>query len=100
TIIIEAEFMPAAASVEIRVCDTGSGIPADILPHVFEPFFTTKPGRGTGLGLSISQTYVRGHGGEIRVESKEGVGTTVHITLPVRGERMHPAVEENSEVVV
>jgi len=100
TIIIEAEFMPATATVEIRVCDTGCGIPTDILPHVFEPFFTTKHGRGTGLGLSISQTYVRGHGGEIRVESKEGVGTTVHITLPARGERMHPAVEENSEVVV
>jgi len=43
---------------------------------------------------------VRGHGGEIRVESKEGVGTTVRITLPVRGEKMHLEAEENSEVVV
>lgn len=99
TITLEAEAM-TAATVEIRISDTGSGIPADILPHVFEPFFTTKRGKGTGLGLSISQAYVRGHGGEIRVESKEGAGTTVRITLPVRGERIQSGVEENSEVLV
>ena len=64
--------------------DTGSGIPADILPHIFEPFFTTKRGKGTGLGLSITQSYVRSHGGDIQVESVAGLGTTVRVTLPIR----------------
>ena len=68
--------------IELRVRDTGSGIPADILPHVFEPFFTTKRGKGTGLGLSISQAYVRSHGGDIQVESVPECGTTVRVTLP------------------
>ena len=70
--------------IELRVRDTGSGIPADILPHVFEPFFTTKRGKGTGLGLSISQNYVRSHGGDIQVESIPGSGTTVRVTLPMQ----------------
>ena len=99
TISIEAEMMAAADVVEIRVRDTGSGIPEDILPHIFEPFFTTKRGQGTGLGLSISQTYVRRHGGEIRVESKEGEGTTVRITLPMRGQAAPEGEEEESEVI-
>jgi signal transduction histidine kinase len=73
-----------AGLVELRVIDTGCGIPADILPHIFEPFFTTKRGQGTGLGLSISQSYVRSHGGDIHVESRPGEGTTVRVNLPMR----------------
>jgi signal transduction histidine kinase len=84
--------------IEVSVTDTGTGIPADILPHVFEPFFTTKRGKGTGLGLSISQAYVRSHGGDIRVESLPEQGTTVRITLPIRQEGR--AVPENDEEVV
>lgn len=99
TISIEAEMMPAADMLEIRVRDTGTGIPADILSHVFEPFFTTKRGQGTGLGLSISQTYMRSHGGEIRIESKENEGTTVRITLPMRGQAAPQGKEEESEVI-
>jgi len=83
-ITILADEVKFAGMVELRVRDTGSGIPADILPHVFEPFFTTKRGRGTGLGLSISQAYVRSHGGDIQVESIAGYGTTVRVTLPLR----------------
>lgn len=70
--------------IEVRVADTGCGIPADILPRVFQPFFTTKRGQGTGLGLSISQAYVRNHHGEIGVESVPNRGTTVRFNLPVR----------------
>jgi signal transduction histidine kinase len=87
-------------SLEIRVSDTGSGIPPDILPHVFEPFFTTKRGRGTGLGLSISQTYVRSHNGEIRVDSVPNHGTTVTLTLPIRQEEANENAKEESEIVV
>jgi two-component system, NtrC family, sensor kinase len=73
----------ARPGVRIAVADTGSGIGPDALPHVFEPFFTTKPrGQGTGLGLAISRDIVVEHGGEIRVETEEGRGTTVEIWLP------------------
>jgi signal transduction histidine kinase len=83
-IIISASKLTFVDVIEIRVTDTGCGVPADILPHIFEPFFTTKRGKGTGLGLSISQTYVRNHSGDIRVDSVPQHGTTVTITLPIR----------------
>lgn len=73
----------SSEGVTIRVSDTGSGIPPEILPHVFEPFFTTKRGKGTGLGLSISQAYVRSHNGDIEIQSTPQRGTTVTITLPL-----------------
>ncbi len=67
----------------IQVSDTGAGIPADVLERIFDPFFTTKPvGVGTGLGLSICHTIVTGMGGEIEVDSKVGVGTTLRVVLP------------------
>jgi signal transduction histidine kinase len=99
-IAISADKLTFVDSVEIRISDTGAGIPPDILPHVFEPFFTTKRGKGTGLGLSISQTYVRSHGGDIRVDSVLNHGTTVTIMLPVRQEANEETPEENPEVVV
>ncbi len=80
--------------IELQVTDTGCGISADILPHVFEPFFTTKRSKGTGLGLSISQSYLRSHGGDIRLESAAGGGTTVRVLLPVRQERTEAEPEE------
>ena len=99
-ISISANKLTYVDSLEIRVSDTGAGIPLDILPHVFEPFFTTKRGKGTGLGLSISQTYVRSHNGEIRVDSVVNHGTTVTITLPIRQEENEGAATETAEVVV
>ena len=93
-ITILADKVKLADVVELRVCDTGSGIPADILPHVFEPFFTTKRGKGTGLGLSITRNYVRSHGGDIQVESIAGYGTTVRVTLPMRQNKPVPVNEE------
>ncbi len=66
-----------------RFEDTGTGIPAEVLPHIFRPMLTTKPeGKGTGLGLPICRDVVRGHGGEIRAESKVGEGTAMVFTLP------------------
>jgi len=70
--------------VEIRVRDNGSGIPQKVLDKIFQPFFTTKPtGQGTGLGLSLSYDTVKAHGGEIKVETKEGEGSEFIILLPV-----------------
>jgi len=96
TITISSAKVKFEESIDITVTDTGCGIPADILPHVFEPFFTTKRGKGTGLGLSISQAYIRSHGGDIRVESIPGQGTTVRMTLPIRQEQH---VSDTGEVV-
>jgi two-component system NtrC family sensor kinase len=70
--------------VLVTVSDNGAGIPLEHLGRVFEPFYTTKePGRGTGLGLSISHRIVRQIGGDIRIESQPGAGTTLTVSLPV-----------------
>ncbi|MDO9084338.1 MAG: ATP-binding protein, partial [Humidesulfovibrio sp.] len=73
-------------NVEISVRDNGCGMSDETLKHIFEPFFTTKKGKGTGLGLSITYGIIKRLGGDIAVESEQGVGTTLTITLP-RGQR-------------
>ncbi|MHC2990410.1 hypothetical protein OB13_01890 [Pontibacter sp. HJ8] len=72
--------------VEIRVWDNGVGIPEGIRNKIFQPFFTTKPaGQGTGLGLSLSyDSITKGHGGELKAESRENEYTALIITLPVK----------------
>jgi len=70
-------------SVEITVKDTGKGIQPEFLPHIFDPFFSTKGEGGTGLGLSVSYGIIKNHHGDIRVESKPGVGTTFTVELPI-----------------
>ncbi|HMK19579.1 MAG TPA: ATP-binding protein [Chitinophagaceae bacterium] len=73
----------ANGRVEIKVADNGNGIPQNVLDKIFQPFFTTKPtGQGTGLGLSLSYDIVKAHGGELKVETKEGEGTEFIIILP------------------
>jgi two-component system, NtrC family, sensor kinase len=70
--------------VEIRIRDNGNGISRQILDKIFQPFFTTKPpGQGTGLGLSLSYDIIKGHGGEIKVDTEEGRFTEFIISLPV-----------------
>jgi signal transduction histidine kinase len=72
------------SNVEIRVKDNGNGIPQKVLDKIFQPFFTTKPtGQGTGLGLSLSYDIIKAHGGELKVETKEGEGSEFIITLPI-----------------
>jgi len=71
-------------SVEVKVTDNGNGIPHTALDKIFQPFFTTKPtGAGTGLGLSLSYDIVKAHGGEIKVQTKQGEGAEFEIYLPI-----------------
>ncbi|MGA8157218.1 MAG: ATP-binding protein, partial [Rhodoplanes sp.] len=71
-------------SVEIRIRDNGTGIPAEVKEKMFNPFFTTKPaGEGTGLGLSLSyDIIVKQHGGSIKVDTQAGEFTEFTIVLP------------------
>ena len=70
-------------TVEIRIRDNGTGIPADVMEKVFNPFFTTKPAdKGTGLGLSLSNDIVRQHGGSITPSSEPGEYTEMTISIP------------------
>lgn len=80
---------PRARFVQVRVSDTGRGIPKELLSRIWNPFFTTRT-RGTGLGLSLSLSIVREHGGTLTARSVEGKGTTILMDLPIerrQGER-------------
>ncbi|HEY4967779.1 MAG TPA: ATP-binding protein, partial [Puia sp.] len=69
--------------LEIRVRDNGNGMPQKVQDKIFQPFFTTKPtGQGTGLGLSMSYDIIKAHGGEIKVDTQEGVFTEFTIQIP------------------
>lgn len=85
-LVVSTRPCKEGACVEFAVTDTGKGIAPEHLPHVFDPFFSTKGEGGTGLGLSVSYGIVKNHGGDIRVDSRPGAGTTFTVELPV-GER-------------
>ncbi|SHF84288.1 ATP-binding protein [Vibrio gazogenes] len=71
-------------NINVSITDTGSGISPKDLARIFEPFYTTKDvGKGTGLGLSISYSIIQNHGGEIKVESEIGKGSTFTVILPI-----------------
>jgi len=81
--IVDVSTRRVDNKIELRVRDNGNGIPKKVLDKIFQPFFTTKPtGQGTGLGLSLSFDSVKAHGGEIKVDTKEGQYTTFVVILP------------------
>ncbi len=83
TITLATRYSPSDGHVEIRVGDTGRGIPPEMIDRIFDPFFTTKEsGKGTGLGLSIVYGIVTKHGGTITARSRPGAGTTFTIRFP------------------
>ena len=89
---------PAGDYVEVFVTDTGEGMSQEVMRQAFEPFFTTKPpGQGTGLGLSMVYGFVSQIGGDARIESKVGTGTTIKLYLP-RSSRAMPSVERDDVV--
>jgi signal transduction histidine kinase len=85
---VKLEARRAGGEVEVSVVDSGSGIPADSLPHVFERYYRADPARGrgeeSGLGLAIARALVEAHGGTITVESRVGGGTTFTLRLPAQ----------------
>jgi two-component system, NtrC family, sensor kinase len=83
TPLVTVSTKKIGSNIEICVTDNGTGIPQHIKEKIFQPFFTTKPtGQGTGLGLSLAYDIVKAHGGELKVESETGVGTTFIVTIP------------------
>ena len=80
---IQLETRPATQPgwIELRVSDTGTGIPAENVSRIFDPFFTTKS-TGTGLGLSVTYGIIQEHGGTLDVQSRPGAGTTFIVGLP------------------
>ena len=86
---IEVSTRRDGAAVEIRVADTGGGVPAAVRERIFDPFFTTKPvGRGSGQGLALARAIVVDrHGGQLTFETQMGLGTTFCIRLPIDGVR-------------
>jgi len=82
---VSVQTKKSGDNIFISVKDNGNGIPQKIVDKIFQPFFTTKPtGQGTGLGLSLSYDIIKAHGGEIKVETKEGEGTAFNIILPLK----------------
>jgi C4-dicarboxylate-specific signal transduction histidine kinase len=81
---IEVATSAADGFVEIRVRDSGPGIPAAVADHLFEPFFTTKP-QGIGLGLSICKSIITAHGGQMTAETAPDGGAQFRVRLPITG---------------
>jgi CheY-like chemotaxis protein/anti-sigma regulatory factor (Ser/Thr protein kinase) len=87
---------PADGEKRLRICvrDQGNGIPADLIEKITEPFFTTKEaGKGTGLGLSMAAGFVQQSGGQLRIESEIGEGSTIEVVLPATAAKDGPAAQ-------
>jgi signal transduction histidine kinase len=93
---VATRFDPEKDRIEVRVSDTGTGIPEDEVERIFEPFYTTKAeGKGAGLGLSVAYGIIRQHQGEVYFQSEVGEGTQVTIHLPPGPRALSP--EERKE---
>ncbi|MBC8162577.1 MAG: response regulator, partial [Roseiflexaceae bacterium] len=86
--------------VVLDIADTGTGMSPDVQARIFDPFFTTKGEQGTGLGLAVSLGIIKGHGGQIEVESVLGSGTRFRIRLPVRSPAPSAAATPAGEVPI
>jgi two-component system NtrC family sensor kinase len=101
TLTIHSRTKEDHQAIEISFTDTGAGIPEENLSKIFEPFFTTKKvGEGTGLGLSVSYGLIKNHGGEIKVQSQKGQGTTFTVILPVKEEKELSKSKDESELAI
>jgi two-component system NtrC family sensor kinase len=90
-LLVSTEFDPAREQCAVRIKDTGSGIPPEVLSKIFDPFFTTKEDQNrTGLGLAVAHSIVEQHTGEISVDSTPGAGTEFRVALPATAEAPVP----------
>jgi nitrogen fixation/metabolism regulation signal transduction histidine kinase len=84
----------------LSISDTGEGIPKEMMAKIFDPFFTTKPvGKGTGLGLSVCYGIIQQFGGEIKVMSEQGIGTTVEISIPLSKKDYGRVINGSSTII-
>ncbi|MFW5908369.1 MAG: sensor histidine kinase, partial [Desulfosalsimonas sp.] len=91
--IVLASWENNPETIAVSIQDNGHGMSEETMSQIFEPFFTTKKGYGTGLGLPITYGIIKKLGGDIKVESKVGKGTTFTIFLP----KQHPGEKENEQ---
>lgn len=96
---ITIRLSESAPNYELSVTDEGPGIAPNSLARIFDPFFTTKEG-GTGLGLPITQQIIADHGGEVRVDSALGVGTTMRVQLPMASATQPGALQHSDDELV
>jgi two-component system, sporulation sensor kinase A len=80
---LSTQYDSKKSQVVFKICDTGAGIPDEVLPYIFDPFVTTKD-IGTGLGLAITYDIIRRHNGHIEVESQTGKGSQFIVFLPLQ----------------
>jgi signal transduction histidine kinase len=93
TVIVAKRWHDGRAMVELRVRDTGAGIPPARIESIWQPYVTSKPG-GTGLGLAIVRQTILAHHGIVQASSTQGVGTEIVMALPIDGNAIEPAAEE------
>jgi two-component system, NtrC family, sensor histidine kinase HydH len=84
TLTVSIRHDELSSRFSIQISDTGGGISKEDLPHIFDPYFTTKQS-GTGLGLAIVHRIIEAHGGEVKIESTPGEGTTAILGIPETG---------------
>ena len=90
--------LPPGWYVAVKVSDTGTGIPKDVIDRVFEPFFTTKPkGEGTGLGLATVYGIITQAGGHVRIYSEPGIGTVLTALLPITEQDLAPVAHQAAQ---
>lgn len=86
SVVISAAPTPDGNAVAFAITDAGSGISAELLPHVFDRFVKAAGSGGAGLGLAIAKSLVEAHQGTISADSRSGAGTMIRFFLPVRGD--------------
>jgi signal transduction histidine kinase len=95
-IVVTRGKLPHGPAISIQIKDQGHGMEAEVRERALDPFFTTRPS-GTGLGLPIVQRIVEAHGGQLAIESEEGVGTSITLLLPLGAPQAEAAQHDDAD---